>query len=432
MTSLNPVINSVEQLDYRVTVGDVAAKAGLEINLAQQQLLALAAATGGHLQVANTGEIVYLFPRNLRGILRNKDWRLRWQQRWQKVWRVLFYLIRIAFGIALILSILLMFVAIAVIVIGLSASSDRDDNSSSNNNSGGGGLVFLPRFWFSPNPFRLFYWNYGYANPREKPTTENKMSFLESIFSFLFGDGNPNSRLEEERWQMIGSVIRNQQGAVVAEQIAPYLDNLTNLEDEDYIIPVLARFNGYPQVSDQGEIIYYFPDLQVTAKESQQQSILPYLKEKTWKFSQATSGQTMGAIALGSANFILALVLGYLLQNNISPELGDFIVFIASIYGLLWGYAISFLTIPLGRYFWVQGKNKKIQRRNKTRENIAQFLSQASDSLKNKMLYARRFATEKVLGDKDITYTTEQDLLEQNVQRADEIDQEWIRRLESS
>ena len=314
MTPLNPVINSVEQLDYRVTVGDVAAKAGLEINLAQQQLLALAADTGGHLQVADTGEIVYLFPRNLRGILRNKYWRLRWQQWWQKVWRVLFYLIRIAFGIALILSILLMFVAIAVIVIGLSASIDRDDNSR-DNNSGGGGIVFLPRFWFSPNPFGLFDWNYGYANPRERPPADKKMSFLESIFSFLFGDGNPNSRLEEERWQMIGTVIRNQQGAVVAQQIAPYLDNLTNPEEEDYIIPVLARFNGYPQVSDQGDIIYYFPDLQVTAAKNQQQSILPYLKEKTWKFSQASSGQIMGAIALGAVNFILALVLGYLLRG---------------------------------------------------------------------------------------------------------------------
>ncbi|HBL12730.1 MAG TPA: hypothetical protein DD379_15280, partial [Cyanobacteria bacterium UBA11162] len=69
----NPtIIKAVEQLGYRVTVGDVAAKAGLNINLAERGLLALASDAGGHLQVAESGEIAYLFPKNFRSILRNK------------------------------------------------------------------------------------------------------------------------------------------------------------------------------------------------------------------------------------------------------------------------------------------------------------------------------------------------------------------------
>ncbi|ELR99015.1 hypothetical protein [Gloeocapsa sp. PCC 73106] len=427
MTPTSAIMNSVETLDYRVTVGDVATKAGLEINLARQQLLALAADTGGNLQVTETGEIVYLFPRNFRGILRNKHWQLQWQQSWQKVWRVLFYLIRISFGIALILSVLLMFVAIAVIVIGLSVSGNNEENSDRRDNSGGG-VLFLPRFWFSPDFFGVFSWNRGYS-PQSNP--EKKINFLESIFSFLFGDGNPNSRLEEHRWQEIGTVIRNQKGAIVAQQIAPYLDNIADFEEEDYILPVLARFNGYPQVSDTGEIIYYFPDLQVTATEKQAESVSPYLKEKTWQFSQAGSGQIIGAIALGCLNFILALVLGYLLQGDLATQLGEFVTFVASIYWVLWGYGVSFLTIPLVRYFWLQGRNNKIRQRNQNRETVATMLSQASDSLGQKIAYARRFAAQKVIGDEDITYSTEQDLLDQNLQRADQIDQDWLNRLES-
>jgi len=42
-----------------------------------------------------------------------------------------------------------------------------------------------------------------------------------TIFSFLFGDGNPNANLEERRWQQIATVIRNNGGAVVAEQMLP-------------------------------------------------------------------------------------------------------------------------------------------------------------------------------------------------------------------
>src|SRR5919202_5803457 len=99
----NPTImQAVEQLGYRVTVGDVATQAGLNVALANQGLLALATEAGGHLQVSDTGDIVYLFPKNFRGILRNKYLQLRLQEWWKKVWGVLFYLIRISFGIFLI------------------------------------------------------------------------------------------------------------------------------------------------------------------------------------------------------------------------------------------------------------------------------------------------------------------------------------------
>ncbi len=77
----NPnIMQAVEQLGYRVTVGDVTTQAGLNINLAQQGLLTLATDAGGHLQVAESGEIVYLFPKNFRAILRNKFLRLRLQE----------------------------------------------------------------------------------------------------------------------------------------------------------------------------------------------------------------------------------------------------------------------------------------------------------------------------------------------------------------
>ena len=65
MTPNPKIIKSVEKLDYRVTVGDVAAQAGLELNFAQQGLLTLAGEAGGHLQVAESGDVVYLFPKKL-------------------------------------------------------------------------------------------------------------------------------------------------------------------------------------------------------------------------------------------------------------------------------------------------------------------------------------------------------------------------------
>ena len=437
MTPNPKIVKSIEKLDYRVTVGDVAAQAGLELNFAQQGLLALASEAGGHLQVAESGDVVYLFPKNFRSILRNKYWQLRWQKTWQKVWGVLFYLIRISFGVILIASVLLMLVAI--VFLWIAANSSSDERRGGNNRSpGGGGIYFLPRFWIGD----IYWWfDPGYNRRRRQRRRQApdryQMNFLESVFSFLFGDGNPNADLEEYRWQAIGGVIRNSKGAVIGEQVAPYVDEVDQYED--YMLPVLSKFNGYPEVSPQGDIIYYFPELQVMASRRQAQpvSTAGYLQEKLWRFSQASGGQITMAAGLGALNIVLALVLNTWIANGniaaiMSGQAGEeLVLFVASIHWLLLGYGILYLVIPLVRYFWIQGRNPKIIKRNQAREQRAIALNQPDLSLSQKLAYAKQFAGQKVISDRDLAYTTEDDLLDQNIKNADKIDRQWQKRLDS-
>lgn len=436
--ALNPnVMRAVEALDYRVTIGDVASQAGLNVRLAERDLLALASEAGGHIQVAESGEIAYLFPRNFRSILRTKYWRLRWQERLQKLWGFVFYLIRISFGIFLIVSIVLIVLAIAAILIALSASRGDDDRGG---DFGGGGMVFVPRFWFSPDWFLIFTPDYYSSSRRRgrkaRVPTDRPMNFLEAIFSFLFGDGDPNADLDDRRWQTIATVIRNNGGAVAAEQIAPYLDNLgssAGQDDEDYMLPVLSRFNGRPEVSPEGQIVYHFPELQVTAAQTKPRPVAAYLKESPWQFSKASSGQIMLAIGLGAINIIGALMLGALLgDGSIAYELGGLVAFVNSIYWLLLAYGSGFLGIPLIRYFWLKGRNRKIESRNQQRQSRAVHLNRANAALQQKLSFAKQFAAETVVDEEDLAYTTESDLTEQEYRQSDKIDAEWQRRLEQS
>jgi hypothetical protein len=424
--ALNPTImQAVERLGYHVTVGDVATQAGLNVEIANQGLLALASEAGGHMQVAETGDIVYLFPRNFRDILRNKYLRLQLQEWWKKVWKVLFYVIRISFGIFLIVSIALIYIAILIII--MSANSDRD--SGDRGSDFGGGFFYFPNFfWYlSPN-----YDTYSYQRQREQ--RENKLNFLESVFSFLFGDGNPNANLEERRWQEIAAVIRNNQGAVVAEQIAPYLDDIGETyqqEYEDYMLPVLTRFNGRPEVSPQGQIVYHFPELQVSVTKKRRRSLQSYLQEFRWRFSAASSGQILLSAGLGAVNFVGALILGSLLRDGTAAAaLGGLVAFVQGFYWLLLGYGTGFLAIPLVRYFWIQWRNRKITERNRQRQARAMVLESPDPQLQAKLVYAKQFAAEKVIGKEDLVYSTETDLLEQEVENTAQIDAEWQRRLE--
>ncbi|MBF2025381.1 MAG: hypothetical protein IGS48_01260 [Oscillatoriales cyanobacterium C42_A2020_001] len=428
--TLDPqIMKAVERLDYRVTVGDVAAQSGLDVNLAERGLLALASEAGGHLQVAESGDVVYLFPQEFRSILRNKYFRLQLKEWWEKVWRVLFYIIRISFGIVLIASILLIFLAIFAIMIASTASRDGDSDS--------GGSVSMPNVWFGPDFFWIFYPNYydrSSTYRRRSATEKSSMNFLEAVFSFLFGDGNPNADLEERRWRAIGTVIRNNRGAVIAEQIAPYLDSVGQgyaQEYEEYMLPVLTRFNGRPEVSPEGGLVYQFSDLQTTATENRLQPVSAYLKEFPWRFSNASSGQILMAIGLGSLNLVGALVLGRMLAGGaIAAQIGGLVAFVQSIYWVLLGYGAGFLVIPLIRYFWVQWRNQKINEHNRERQERAVALNEASDSLQEKLAYAQQFAAQTYIGEEDLAYTTERDLIEQEIEQADKIDTEWQQRLE--
>ncbi|KYC41547.1 hypothetical protein WA1_15965 [Scytonema hofmannii PCC 7110] len=400
----NPTImHTVEQLGYRVTVGDVATQAGLNVAEANQGLLALASDAGGHLQVSETGDIVYLFPKNFRVILRNKYFQLRLQEWWQKIWGIIFYLIRISFGIFLIASIALITVSIILIISAANSDRDRDDGGSSFS------------FFYFPDLFWYLSPDYD-THQRERRREKNALNFFEAVFSFLFGDGNPNTNLEERRWQEIATIIRNNQGAIVAEQIAPYLDDIgegSAKEYEDYMLPVLTRFNGQPAVSPEGQIVYYFPELQVSAAKKHYDSLSDHLIEFSWRFSAATSGQIMLSAGLGGANFVGALVLGSLLRNGVAAQLGGLVAFVQGIYWLLLAYGTGFLVIPLIRYFWIQWRNSKISDRNRTRQSRARFLADPDTQLQQKISYARQFAVEKVIGTDDLAYSTETDLLEQ-------------------
>ncbi len=431
MMSLNSkVMTAVEQLNYRVTVGDIAVQSGLNLQVAQQSLMSLASEAGGHLQVTETGEVAYRFDRNFRNFLRAKSLKLRLLVFAQRIWQVLFYLIRISFGILLIASICIIAIAILLIIFAtLFRDSDSSNSGSSNDGVGFNGFpigwIFSDWYYFfTPNPYSTSKGTSSFSSKQDSP------NFLEGIFSFLFGDGNPNRNLEDRRWQAIGQTLRHNQGAVIPEQVVPFLDGVDKGQTiDDAMLPVLLRFNGQPEVSPEGEIVYHFQELQTSVESNQTAPVVPFLKESPWVFSRASSGQVMAAIGLGGLNLVGALALGKLLSTI---SIGGFLGFVQAIYPVLLVYGVGFLAIPLGRHFWNQWQNQRIAVRNQRREQIAQQLSHLTNRLKEKLGFARQFARSTRVDDLDMVYTTEKDLLEQEAQNTAVIDAEWQKRIDRS
>jgi hypothetical protein len=420
--NFNPqLMTAVERLGYRVTTADVATQTGIHLEEARAGLLELASRTGGHMQVTETGEVVYALPQDFRQVLVRKYIRLQLREWFDRVWKIVFYLIKISFGVLLISSIAVVYLTILAITLaalfGSEGGGDCGDcggscvldifnasgSSSSSSSRSSSSHKQLSRTTHSARVEKS-------STPIRAKTNRKTLNFLEAVFSVLFGDGDPNADLEQRRWQYIGNLIHRQQGVAIGEQIAPYLDDVGrgyDREYENYMLPILTKFNGIPEVSPTGQIVYHFPDLQTTLKAAPGQfdRAPQVLKERRWKFSKATPTQRNWTFVLFGANLVGIVILALMLAGSMG-----------GVMTILAAYGSGLIAIPAVRYFWVKYQDTQVRHRNSVRQQQAKLLQQ-KDLIQEKLDYAKQFAKQHQITARDIIYTTEEDALSQELKR---------------
>ncbi|GLI67327.1 hypothetical protein VaNZ11_011515 [Volvox africanus] len=389
---------AVAQLGGRVTVGDVATRAGVKLADADEALKALAYDTQASLKVSSEGDVVYGFAPDFQNRLRNRSLLITALPQIRRVVGVLSYLTRIAFGTALFASIALVWLAIAALLSGRS-NDDRDNRRHSGYGGAGGRITFYV------DPFDLFrFWDPYYGRDRLSRVHNAEscgISFVEAIFSFVFGDGDPNTAYDEQRWKVLGDMIRKKGGVVTAEEIAPLLDppspavlprTYSNepyvpYPDESFVLPALIKFGGEPEVDDQGRILYRFPALQKTGVQQRQRSrsssaIWDVPLEQTWELTAADAGQVAGIIFLGLVNLLGVGWLSFMLGDSRAPAMLAMqgLGFLVGLMGPLQLYAAAFFVIPATRWLLNQFRNGDIEVRNEARQAAIDLLDKAESA----------------------------------------------------
>ena len=233
------LLGAITRLDGRVTAADVSAETGVGIGESQRQLLVLSRLVGAELVVADDGQLLFVFEDEaaVRRGLRSATWRMRGRETWDTVSPALAWTARASFGLGLLASVTLVVSALTVL------------NSKEGESSSGGGVRVPMNVW-GPHPLDFLYYTRPYRAPGE-------MGFLQSCFSLLFGDADPNkspvSSLEQRRSRAIAALVRANGGTVSAEQLAPFLDPPADPEEweaslegwrEDWVLPALLQFGG--------------------------------------------------------------------------------------------------------------------------------------------------------------------------------------------
>ena len=436
------VLDAAESLGSRVTVGDVAARSGVSLPQTERALQAIAMDAGGTLEVTETGELTYVLPRDVGARLAAKSARIRLEPVIQKTQKVMSYVVRVSFGTALLASIALVYTALYLVM----NSSNREERSSSRSSFGGG----YGGFYMYPTDF-LWYWDpYHYERRRMAQLygEPEPMNFFEAVFSFVFGDGDPNQFSEQSRWELVGRMIRARGGVVTAEQLAPYLNLIgdarssgrsplvlepasggtveTTVMDEGFVLEVLQRFDGTPEVDDDGNIFYSFPALRTTAGggafSSDLQNTPRAFVMRNWKFSEAQPGQLMMAGLLGAANLVGVVLLGGVLSNpttmakimyaygkNSGPA--TIISTAAFLYPALIAYAVAFFAVPFLRMMWNARRNAQLDAENEARLEAAAAIANAGPATSSKLQRAEqrsRSAGMDVLSRDRVIFSSEQ------------------------
>jgi len=268
-------------------------------------------------------------------------------------------------------------------------------------------------------------------------------NFLFSVFSYLFGDGNPNKNFEESKWQTIAQILEANQGVVTAEQIAPF----TGLDpkNEDWMIGVMQRFNGSPEVTEAGHIIYVFPAFQSVSQQqpntalgsAKQEDFAPdnlshlfnqhigrqkamkasqsrglalegFLPENEWQFMSVEGGQLFGIIAFGMVVLFGSIFL--IFNMSLVPVLYT----LQPLLYILFGYGLLFFLIPALRFPIFRLINDGIIERNDKKMAFAVALKNPTPELSDKLLEARKVRFSGLPKGPDNTiYTTEKDALDQ-------------------
>jgi hypothetical protein len=416
------IISAIHQLGRRVTAGDIAAKTGIGILEANRQLNAIASDCAATLQVTADGNLVYVFAPLFEGAYLKKGFAKILRRVGAGIFNVGFFLLRISFGITLIASLVTVVTLIVVAVIGMVQRS----NNSNSGVSGGGGSSFdwvadLGNFFCFNVTYRTAsaigaslaspgfssveddYAAYTQGRYIPAGATDTKSpGFILNCFTYLFGDGNPNPRLEEKKWKLIAEHIRSSHGVTTCDQLACY--TAANPRKEEECLPVLVRFDGQPVVSERGNIFYQFPSLQSTAFDTFGQEVPGYLEEKRWSFAQQEGEEFVPVAVFALLNFAGCMWL--LRHASTLPDLQQFRMLI----DWLSVYAVFFLFFPLLRYVFLLVLNVGIDWRNARRLDNWKKLQQCTAKLRDAQAYS---LAPNIAASDQVIYSTDKDLLDQ-------------------
>lgn len=258
------LVDTFKRRGREATLADLMADTALPSLQVREQLPAVADEYGARLRVTESGEILYSFPHGMRSSKRGIRVALKRGLRkagglakavltWLfKTWIV----VMLVGYFVIFLALLLLF-----IVGGTAASSGK---GSSSRRSSGGNLIgsllnaFI-RIWFYSEFFKGPEQRYRDAQRRSTRRPLHK-----AVFSFVFGDGDPNAGWPVLERKALIAWLRSHEGIITLPEFMA-LSGRDREEAQNALNAYCLEFEGSPEASEEGVLYWKFPEIQRSA-----------------------------------------------------------------------------------------------------------------------------------------------------------------------
>jgi hypothetical protein len=253
-----------------VTIADITAKTALPLDSVRELVSVAADEYQARLQVTESGEILYSFPHGF--VSKYRGFRRKLAGAMEKVKKGILiagtWLFKVwIMGMLVGYFVLFMLIALASLVISVAGSSSNSNNRSSHRGNSLGGMYFasqifnlIIRIWFYSELTKSIDGRY-YENRRAKPKGR---PLYKAIFSFVFGDGDPNGDWAAREKRSVIAYIQAHGGVISL----PEFMSLTGLPPEkadSAILACCAEFGGMPEATEEGTVVYRFDPLLLRA-----------------------------------------------------------------------------------------------------------------------------------------------------------------------
>jgi hypothetical protein len=341
------------------TIADVVVATGLKTEWVDYSLRQLLDKYPAHLEINDRHELVYIFDFTPKSkslqetLLAAAEWTLR--MLWQgfmfsfKIWIVLMLFTYMLFNIV-------------VLVVAITAIT-RD------------GSLLEAAFKGLASVFK------DLPSMFSKKTAESDRQMLNGIFSYVFGQTVVKDERATEK--IILQHIQANQGKLLPTDIIQ-LTGWTLREAQTQAAQLLANYNGEPSVTDEGVIVYEFPDL---VKDNAEIPVPAKIWERPIPAAKMNDNdkETNSAIrAVNGFNMVMALVTPFLLQWFWFEEetMSDTLIFFITLIPL--AFSFIFFFIPLLRMPFVYFQNSKIKQKNKAYFTLREIFKRLPNPLKPK------------------------------------------------
>ncbi|GHV22958.1 hypothetical protein FACS189494_10470 [Spirochaetia bacterium] len=304
-----------------ITIADVVAKTALPLETVRSLAPVAADEYSARLRVTESGEILYSFS---SWTSKYKGFKAVFSRGWQRFKKGLKIAAMGIFKVWIMLMLVGYFVVFMLIALAAMLLSVAANNSNSGRRSSGGGLGltsgifdFIIRIWFYSeltNTLDRRYNNYGIQRSRKKT---KGAPLYKAIFSFVFGDGDPNADIESREKAAVIAYIQANNGVITLPEFMT-LTGTKSTDAELRITEYCVQYGGSPEASEDGTVIYQFDVLMLRADKKDRSFLSEGFSAPLKRLRQFSSNKTKSNVIFSIINFVNLIFGGYFLVNALN------------------------------------------------------------------------------------------------------------------